>query len=118
MGPWTCESRTTWSIIGDPAGPVVVLAHGFGYDQNFWRLVAPVLARDHRVVLFDHVGAGRSDPSAWDPGRYASLHGHAEDVLDLCTGLDLHEVVFVGHSVSAMIGCCAGRQSLSRPAGN
>ena len=101
-------------VTGAPGGPVVVLAHGFGCDQNLWRLVAPMLARDHQVVLFDHIGAGQSDLSAWDPGRYTSLHGYAEDVLDLCAGLELREVVFVGHSVSAMIGVLAANRDPER----
>lgn len=104
------RTRNNVVVTGDPNGPVMVLAHGFGCDQNLWRLVTPALARDHRVVLFDHVGAGGSDLSAWDPCRYASLHGYAQDVLDLCAGLDLHEVVFVGHSVSAMIGVLAANR--------
>ena len=84
-----------------------MLAHGFGCDQNLWRLIAPALAKDFRVVLFDHVGAGRSDLSAWLPERYATLDGYADDVLRICRELDLRQVVFVGHSVSAMIGVLA-----------
>lgn len=99
---------------GDRNGPVVLLAHGFGCDQNLWRLVAPVLAADHRVVLFDHVGAGRSDLAAWDPDRYSTLHGYAEDVLDICADLDLRDVVLVGHSVSAMIGVLAANREPER----
>jgi sigma-B regulation protein RsbQ len=95
-------------IFAGPAdGPVVLLAHGFGCDQNLWRLVVPTLARDHRVVLFDHVGAGRADRSAWSAARYSSLTGYADDVLSLCRELDLREVTLVGHSVSAMIGVLA-----------
>jgi sigma-B regulation protein RsbQ len=105
------RSRNNVIITGQPDGPVVMLAHGFGCDQNLWRLVAPILARDHRVVLFDHVGAGRSDLTAWDPQRYARLNGYAEDVVDLCAELDLENVVFVGHSVSAMIGVLAANHS-------
>lgn len=108
------RSRNNVVVTGDPDGPVVMLAHGFGCDQNLWRLVAPVLARDHQVVLFDHVGAGGSDLSAWDPRRYAVLHGYAQDVLDLCAGLQLREVVFVGHSVSAMIGVLAANRAPER----
>ena len=104
-------------ITGNQDGPVVVLAHGFGCDQNLWRLVVPALGRDHRVVVFDHVGAGRSDLAAWDPQRYASLHGYADDVLNLCAGLDLSEAVFVGHSVSAMIGVLAANRRPERFAG-
>ena len=94
-------------VVGREDRPVVMLAHGFGCDQNLWRLVAPALAEDFRVVLFDHVGAGRSDLSAWLPERYATLDGYADDVLQICRELDLRQVVFVGHSVSAMIGVLA-----------
>jgi sigma-B regulation protein RsbQ len=72
-----------------------------------WRYVWPEFAADHHVILFDHVGAGGSDPEAFDPSRYASLRGYAGDVLEICRALDLNDVVFVGHSVSAMIGVLA-----------
>ncbi len=85
----------------------MLFAHGFGCDQNMWRLVAPAFERTHRVVVFDHVGAGGSDLAAYDKRRYASLHGYAKDVLEICQALGLSEVVFVGHSVSAMIGVLA-----------
>ena len=85
----------------------VVFAHGFGCDQNMWRFVWPRFDQDYRVVLFDHVGAGGSDLSAFDPARYSSLQGYAEDILAICRELDLREVVLVGHSVSAMIGVLA-----------
>ena len=85
----------------------MLLAHGFGCDQNMWRFVWPAFAEDHRIVLFDHVGAGGSDASAFDRDRYASLQGYADDVLEICRELDLTDVVFVGHSVSAMIGALA-----------
>ncbi|GHF65514.1 sigma-B regulation protein RsbQ [Amycolatopsis bartoniae] len=101
------HSRNNVVAIGNPGGRVLLLAHGFGCDQHLWRLVAPALAERFRVVLFDHVGAGRSDASAWDPRRYASLDGYAADVVELCEELDLRDVVFVGHSVSAMIGVLA-----------
>jgi sigma-B regulation protein RsbQ len=94
-------------LTGRADGPVVMLAHGFGCDQNMWRLVAPGLARDFRVVLFDHVGSGQSDRSAWRPERYETLDGYADDVLRICSELELKPVVFVGHSVSAMIGVLA-----------
>jgi sigma-B regulation protein RsbQ len=99
--------RNNVVMAGPEDRPVVMLAHGFGCDQNLWRLVAPALAEDFRVVLFDHVGAGRSDPSAWLPERYATLDGYADDVLRICRQLDLRQVIFVGHSVSAMIGVLA-----------
>ena len=94
-------------VVGNADGPALLLAHGFGCDQNLWRLVVERLSPDFRIVLFDHVGAGRSDPSAWDAARYASLNGYASDVLDIVRELDLHDVVFVGHSVAAMIGVLA-----------
>ncbi|MEU3462879.1 alpha/beta hydrolase [Streptomyces sp. NPDC006733] len=96
--------RNNVTVTGPPDGPVVMLAHGFGCDQNMWRLVVPVLAERFRVVMFDYVGSGRSDLSAWDEQRYASLDGYASDVLNICDELDLSEVAFVGHSVSSMIG--------------
>jgi sigma-B regulation protein RsbQ len=72
-----------------------------------WRHVTPAFEDTHRVVLFDHVGAGGSDLSAYDPGRYGRLQGYAQDVVEVVEALDLPPVVFVGHSVSAMIGVLA-----------
>ncbi len=100
-------SRHHVVVRGQPGGPPVLFAHGYGCDQNMWRHVAPAFEDEHQVVLFDHVGAGRSDLSAYDEQRHGSLAGYAEDVLDICRDLDLHDVVFVGHSVSAMIGVLA-----------
>lgn len=85
----------------------MVFAHGFGCDQNMWRFVEPAFRDRFKTVLFDHVGAGRSDLSAYDPGKYATLDGYAEDVVDILRELELRDVVFVGHSVSAMIGALA-----------
>jgi sigma-B regulation protein RsbQ len=82
----------------------MVFAHGFGCDQNMWRFVAPEFEKDFRVVLFDHVGAGNSDLSAYDPRKYATLSGYADDVVEVGRALSLKDAVFVGHSVSAMIG--------------
>ncbi|GAA2426696.1 alpha/beta hydrolase [Streptomyces macrosporus] len=108
------RGRHNVTIIGREDGPVVMLAHGFGCDQNLWRLVVPVLAEEFRVVLFDHVGSGRSDPAAWDPERYSSLEGYADDVLEICRDLALRDVTFVGHSVSSMIGVLAARREPER----
>ncbi|MET7988934.1 alpha/beta hydrolase [Streptomyces sp. NPDC005281] len=99
--------RNNVTVTGNPQGPTVVLAHGFGCDQNMWRLTVPALLEDYQVVLFDYVGSGRSDPSAFCEDRYASLHGYARDVVEVCEALDLRDAVFVGHSVSAMIGVLA-----------
>jgi sigma-B regulation protein RsbQ len=103
--------RHNISVSGPPDGQPLVFAHGFGCDQNMWRYVAPRFADRYRVVLFDHVGAGRSDAAAYDPARYSTLDGYAADVLQICRELDLQDVVFVGHSVSAMIGVLAAAEA-------
>jgi sigma-B regulation protein RsbQ len=94
-------------VVGPAEGRPMLLAHGYGCDQNMWRFVVPRLAERYRVVLFDHIGAGGSDLSAYDPSRYGSLDGYASDVLELCDALKLEDVIFVGHSVSGMIGVLA-----------
>jgi sigma-B regulation protein RsbQ len=98
-------TRNNVKVTGE--GPTMIFAHGFGCDQNMWRYVAPGLASDHRIVLFDHVGAGASDLSAYDPVKYGSLHGYADDLVEIGRELDLQDAVFVGHSVSSMIGILA-----------
>lgn len=108
MGGMDIARRNNVTVTGDPGGRTVVLAHGFGCDQNMWRLTAPALvAAGYRVVMFDYVGSGRSDPAAFSPRRYASLDGYARDVVEICEAADLRDAVFVGHSVSAMIGVLA-----------
>src|SRR3712207_3993972 len=84
--------------------------YGFGCDQNMWRFVWPAFADRYRIVLLDYVGMGGSDVSAYDEDRYATLHGYAADVVEICEALDLREGVFVGHSVSAMIGALAAAE--------
>lgn len=88
----------------------MMLAHGFGCDQNMWRFIGPAFARSHRTVLFDHVGAGKSDLKAYQRRKYGALDGYATDVLEICNELDMHDVVFIGHSVSAMIGVLAANR--------
>ena len=100
-------ARNNVVTLGDPARPPMVFAHGFGCDQGMWRYVAPAFEQTHRVVLFDHVGAGKSDLSAYDATKYARLEGYATDVVEIIEALGLPPVVFVGHSVSAMIGALA-----------
>jgi sigma-B regulation protein RsbQ len=107
-------ARNRVRSFGRDDAPVIVLAHGFGCDQTMWRFVVPDLARDHRVVTFDYVGAGRSDKDAYDPARYGSMRGYAQDVLDVVDQLDLRDVTFVGHSVSSMIGVLASVERPSR----
>jgi len=100
-------TRNNVTVHGNPDGRPMLFAHGFGCDQNMWRHVTPYFADDFRLVLFDHVGAGGSDLTAYDRERYSTLQGYADDVLQICSALDLRDVVFVGHSVSAMIGVLA-----------
>ena len=92
----------------------MLFAHGFGCDQNMWRFVAPAFADDFRIVLFDYVGSGKSDLAAYDARRYSALDGYAQDVLDVVHALDLRDVVFVGHSVSSMVGVLAANQEPDR----
>jgi sigma-B regulation protein RsbQ len=110
----TVLSRNNVVEQGQPGGQPLLFAHGFGCDQNMWRYVWPRFEQDYRVVLFDHVGAGRSDLSAYDPGKYGSLRGYAADIVDICRELDLRDVVLVGHSVSAMIGVLAAAERPER----
>jgi sigma-B regulation protein RsbQ len=110
----TVRVRNNVTEHGNALGTPMVLVHGFGCDQNMWRHVWPRFADTHRIVLFDYVGAGGSDLSAYDPDRYGSLAGYAQDILDVVEDLDLHDVVLVGHSVSAMTGALACRQAPER----
>jgi len=100
-------TRNVPRVAGRGDGQPIVFAHGFGCDSNMWRFVAPHYERDFKVVTFDHVGHGGSNSDAFDPDRYSSLDGYATDVIELCEALELSDVVFVGHSVSAMIGAIA-----------
>ncbi|WP_405488085.1 alpha/beta fold hydrolase [Nocardia sp. NBC_00511] len=99
--------RNRVTVSGLAGAPVLVLAHGFGCDQHLWRLVVPLLEDRFTVVLFDHVGSGRSDLSAWNPDRYSTMAGYAEDVREVCRAVGLGPVVLVGHSVAAMMGVLA-----------
>lgn len=105
------ERRNNINVFGRGDQPMV-FAHGFGCDQNMWRYVTPAFEDEYRIVLFDYVGAGRSDVGAYDPERYGSLQGYARDILDVCEALELRDVILVGHSVSAMIAVLA---ALERP---
>jgi sigma-B regulation protein RsbQ len=99
--------RNNVQVHGLADGPPIVFSHGFGCDQNMWRFVWPEFADTHRVVLFDHVGHGRSDRTAFDRRHHGTLDGYAADLLDICRELELSDIAFVGHSVSAMIGVLA-----------
>lgn len=100
------QSRNNVQITGR-GNRAMVFAHGFGCDQNMWRYVAPAFENEFKVVLFDHVGCGKSDLSAFDRDKYSSLDGYARDVVELGEELSLRESIFVGHSVSSMIGALA-----------
>lgn len=107
--PSDVQTRNNVKIFGSGTQPML-FAHGFGCDQNMWRFVTPAFADDYKIVVFDYVGSGKSDLSAYDADRYASLDGYASDVLDICHALDLHDVIFVGHSVSCMVGVLAANR--------
>lgn len=101
--------RNNVTVIGS-GEKTMMLAHGFGCDQNAWRSVISLVDPAYRLVLFDFVGAGKSDLKAYDAKRYSSLQGYASDVLEICECLELKDVVFVGHSVSSMIGLLAANR--------
>jgi sigma-B regulation protein RsbQ len=103
----TMAARNNVRIAGTPDGPTILLAHGFGCDQKLWRRVEERLAPTFRLVLFDHIGCGAADPAAWNSQRYESLQGYSDDIVDIVRELDLRDVVYVGHSVAAMMGVLA-----------
>jgi sigma-B regulation protein RsbQ len=98
--------RNNVTIMGNGDTPMI-FSHGYGCDQHMWRLITPAFLDTHRVVLFDHVGSGKSDLAAYDRAKYSSLDGYAQDILEICDELELEDAIFVGHSVSAMVGVLA-----------
>lgn len=114
MGSMGVAQKNNVKTSGPEGGQAMVFAHGYGCDQNMWRFVTPAFADEYRIVLFDHVGAGHSDLSAYSRGRYDSLRGYASDVLEICRELNLTRVIFVGHSVSSMIGVLAAVEEPGR----
>lgn len=102
--------RNNVKVIGN-GETTLMLAHGFGCDQNMWRFMLASLASNYKVVLFDYVGCGQSDISAFDKKRYQTLDGYAQDVIEICEELKLQHIVFIGHSVSSIIGMLAALQS-------
>jgi sigma-B regulation protein RsbQ len=99
--------RFNVQVSGRPDGQPIVFAHGFGCDQHMWRYVAPRFEHDFRVIRYDHIGSGESDLAFYEPERYSSLTAYAQDILTICRELHLEDVIFVGHSVSAMMGVLA-----------
>lgn len=102
--------RNNVIVCGKGSVPII-FAHGFGCDQNMWRLVAPAFENDYKIILFDHVGAGHSDITAYSADKYSTLEGYAADMLDVIRSLELENVIFVGHSVAAMMGVLAAREA-------
>jgi sigma-B regulation protein RsbQ len=105
--------RNNVKVFGKGKRPML-FAHGFGCDQNMWRFVYPAFENDYSIVLFDHVGAGGSDLSAYDVNKYDSLEGYADDILEIIQELDLKDIIFVGHSVSSIIGIMAAANEPER----
>jgi sigma-B regulation protein RsbQ len=99
--------RNNVKLYGREYGQAMIFAHGFGCDQNMWRFVAPSFENEYRVILFDNVGAGHSDLTAYHRDKYDTLEGYATDLLQICRQLGVSRAVFVGHSVSAMVGILA-----------
>lgn len=104
--------RNNVNIIGS-GQQYMLFAHGFGCDQNVWKYIIDAFSDEYKLVLFDYVGAGKSDISAYSSERYGSLAGYAEDVLDICEALHIKDAIFIGHSVSSMIGLLAAKKDPS-----
>jgi sigma-B regulation protein RsbQ len=108
--PVNIQKRNNVHVLGS-GDRTMVFAHGFGCDQNMWRFMAPKFAERFRVVMFDLVGSGQSDLGAYDKTKYSELQGYADDVLEIVDEFGSGPVLFVGHSVSAMIGMLADLKS-------
>lgn len=100
------------NILGKGTQPIL-FAHGYGCDQNMWRFVYPYFEDEYKIILFDYIGAGKSDLSAYSKKKYNSLQGYADDIVAICEYLNLKDVIFVGHSVSSMIGVLANNKKPS-----
>ncbi len=105
------SKRNNINIIGEGT-KVLLLAHGFGCDQNAWNHITKYLTKNYKLVLIDYIGAGKSDIASYDPQKYSSLDGYVNDIIEICDSLELKKIIFVGHSVSCMIGALA---SIKRP---
>lgn len=90
---------------------VMLMAHGYGCDQNMWRFITPAFSSKYKIILFDHVGSGKSDISAYDYKKYASLQGYADDIIEICESLNLKNVILMGHSVASMMGLLAANKA-------
>jgi sigma-B regulation protein RsbQ len=112
------QLRNNVNVFG--SGPAtLVFAHGFGCDQSMWRFMAPLFAEHYRVVLFDLVGSGSSDLSAYYHRKYESLSAYASDLLEILDEFaNDGPVIHIGHSVSAMIAVLADLKAPGRIAGH
>lgn len=109
--PYDVLNRNHVTLSGSGAR-AMMFTHGFGCSQEMWRFVTPAFEKDYRIVLFDYVGSGRSDLGAYNPERYATLRGYAQDIIDICDALNLRDIVLVAHSVSGMVSLLA---AIARP---
>jgi sigma-B regulation protein RsbQ len=101
--------RNNVNVIGN-GQKVMLFAHGFGCDQNSWKFIIDAFTNDYKLILFDYVGSGKSDLSEYDTSKYGTLQGYAQDILDICHELNIKDAIFVGHSVSSMIGVLAAKK--------
>lgn len=104
-------NRNNVKVIGQ-GEQTIIFAHGFGCDQSMWQYIIPKFAERYRIILFDYVGSGNSDITAYQSEKYSTLHGYKQDVLDIIEEMDLQQVLFIGHSISSMIGMLA---AIERP---
>lgn len=91
---------------------VVVISHGFGTDQTAWHAIRPWLDARFRVVSFDLAGAGPNGTRTYDRHRHRSIYGFADDLIDILDELSIRNCLYIGHSVSGMVG---GIAALTRP---
>lgn len=104
-------SRNNVNVLGR-GDQVIVFGHGLACDQRVWNNIISDFTDDYKVVLYDYVGAGNSDLSFFNLDRYSSLSGYALDLMEILESLNVKDVIFVGHSVSAMVGVLA---SIKKP---
>jgi sigma-B regulation protein RsbQ len=107
MNAYNIIERNNISISGNLDGPPLLMAHGFGCDQNMWRFMKPELEKKYKVILFDYVGSGKSLLSDYSSERYSDLEGYAADIIDILEALELKNVSVIGHSVSSIITAIA-----------
>jgi sigma-B regulation protein RsbQ len=97
------------TLRGNGAKPMLFV-HGFGTDQAMWRYIAPAFEDSHKVVLYDHIGSGRSDLRLYDKRKYAHYEGYADDLIEICDALDLRGIDLAAHSAGCMMAVLAARR--------